>query len=107
MTWHFVVETESISPMSGFIDARRVYLPLSRSRRGAIHRRTLAIGGTQRVAPEQVLDVSQQQLLMLLLVVAAKNATCHDIFRAARRQISQQGSEFFVNVLPILEYGSE
>ena len=66
----FVVEGKARACMANLHQAALERLPVAgRSRLAVCHRRGISVGGPQRVAPQQMLDVGQQQLLVLLLVL--------------------------------------
>ncbi len=65
----FVVEREFLARMSDAMHATGERLPLECIRSMRIAQRALAIDRPQRVHPEHVLDVGDEELLVLLLVM--------------------------------------
>ncbi len=79
-----VIESEAPFAGASFIDPGRQLHPTRLARRMAAQLRICLIGGTDRIEPECVLDIRQQQLLVLLLVLQAKLDQFARILRQVR-----------------------
>jgi len=67
-----IVEGE-LAPLVADLDQPgRIGMPAQRRDRGRRWRRALLVGGAERVAPEDMLDIGEDELLVLLLVVDAQ-----------------------------------
>ncbi len=83
-----VVETEVVAAMADLVDAARQVEPLRRRRARLCHRRPGAVARPDRVAPERVLDIGQEQLLMLLLVIEPELDQRQELARCPGRRLS-------------------
>ena len=102
----FVVEGKARACMACLHQAALERLPVAgRSRLAVCHRRGISVGGPQRVAPQQMLDVGQQQLLVLLLVLQPQLQQTPDGLRQAI--LLQQAEHARINIGAVGQHGGQ